>query len=107
MKKYETVKRKEEFNNIIKIGKYQKNDYFVIYKVNNELNYPRFGIAISKKFGKANIRNLYKRRIRTIIDINKNLFQNNKDYIIMIKKNCLQINYQEMNKKFQELLKEN
>ena len=88
MKKYETVKSKQDFTKLIQNGKYIKNNYFVIYKLQNDYNFPRFGIAISTKFGKANIRNLYKRRTRNIIDNNKKLFSNHTDYIIMIKKKC-------------------
>ena len=32
MKKYETVKRKDEFSDIINNGHYVKNKYFVLYK---------------------------------------------------------------------------
>jgi hypothetical protein len=31
IKKYETVKRKEEFNDIIKTSRFLKNKYFTIY----------------------------------------------------------------------------
>ena len=51
MKKYEVVKEHKEFNDIINNSKYIKNNNFVIYYRNSEFNYPRFGIAISTKFG--------------------------------------------------------
>lgn len=107
MKKYEVVKEHDEFNNIIKTGKFKKNNCFVIYSLPSMFNYPRFGIAISTKFGKAHIRNYYKRITRNIIDINKNMFKNNQDYIIMIKRNCLNLKYNEIKSQFEELVKEN
>ena len=106
MKKYEIVKEKKEFNNLIKNASYIKNEYYVIYHLPNEYNYRRFGIAISTKFGKANIRNFYKRRLRTIIDQNKKLFPNKEDYIIMIKRNCYKKSYKTLNESFMTLLKE-
>ena len=106
MKKYEIVKKHEEFNNIIKSSHFIKNEYFVIYNKDTLNNYPRFGIAISTKFGKAHIRNYYKRITKNIIDQNKKLFKNNQDYIIMIKKSCLNVKYNEIKKSFENLLKE-
>ena len=106
MKKYEVVKEHKEFNDIINNSKYIKNNNFVIYYRNSEFNYPRFGIAISTKFGKAHIRNYYKRITRNIIDINKKSFKNNMDYIIMIKKNSSLSNYNDLKISFENLIKE-
>ena len=106
MKKYEIIKDHKEFNNIIKNAIFIKNNYFVIYYRDNENIRNRFGIAISTKFGKAHIRNYYKRITRNIIDINKKSFQNNKDYIIMIKRTCYNIKFNELLTSFENLLKE-
>ena len=106
MKKYEIIKKHTEFNNLIKNAKFIKNKYFVIYNNDNNYNFSRFGIAISTKFGKAHIRNYYKRIIRNMIDLNKKLFSNNKDYIIMIKRTCLNVKYNELKSSLEELLKE-
>ena len=106
MKKYEVVKEHKEFNYIINNSKYIKNNNFVIYYKNSEYNYPRFGIAISTKFGKAHIRNYYKRILRNIIDSNKKSFKNNTDYIIMIKKNSSLYKYNDLKVSFENLIKE-
>ena len=106
MKKYEVIKDKKDFNNIIHNASFIKNNYFVIYYMNSNNDRSRFGIAISTKFGKAHIRNYYKRITRNIIDLNKKSFQNNKDYIIMIKRTCLNVKYNELLTSFEELLKE-
>ena len=68
MKKINIVKKNTEFNNIIKIGKKYSNDIFYIYIVDNSYSYNRYGISVSKKVGNAVTRNLYKRRIKDIID---------------------------------------
>ena len=106
MKKFEIVKEHKEFNNIIKNSKFIKNNNFVIYYEQSEFNYPRFGIAISTKFGKAHTRNYYKRILRNIIDINKKSFKNNTDYIIMIKKNASLNKYNDLKISFENLIKE-
>ncbi len=106
MKKYEIIKSHNEFNNIINNERFIKNNNFVIYIKEKENSFPKFGIAISTKFGKAHIRNYYKRIVRNMIDINKKSFSNNQDYIIMIRKSCINFKYQDLLISFEKLLKE-
>jgi len=105
VKRNEMIKERKIFNNIIKNGKFIKNKYYVIYYINNETNKTKFGIAISNKYGKAVERNAIKRKTRAIIDSNRNLFQKNLDYIIMIRKSCENIKSKELNDSFIALLK--
>lgn len=104
MKKYEVVKKNTDFNEIINIGKYLKNDYFKIYYINNDGEYPKFGLAVSKKCGNAVVRNKIKRQLRSIIDRHKNLFSNDKNYIIMVRRGIDTISYNEMEKSMVQLL---
>ncbi len=106
MKKKEVVKKKEEFNNIIKTCPYKKNKYFTIYIRKRENAIARFGLAISKKVGIAVVRNRLKRQLRAIIDKNKGIFSNSCDYIIMIKKDCVNSSFQILEKNLINLLKE-
>lgn len=106
MRKYETVKSKKDFDNIIHTGKFVKNKYFVIYYLDNNLSYNRYGIAVSKKLGHAVLRNKIKRQTRDIIHNSKNMFSKQQDYIIMIRKSCLDLQYEEMLNEFQNLIKE-
>ncbi len=105
MKKYEIVKEHKEFDDIIANGRYVKNKYFIIYNNESNYSYPRFGIAVGKKVGNAVTRNKFKRQIRMIINNNKNLFKNNQDYIIIVKKSSLDLTYTELNDNLVELLK--
>ena len=88
MKRIETIKDQKLFNNIIKKGKFKKDTYFVIYYIKKEEVQNNYGIAISKKVGNAVTRNKLKRQTRAIIDKHRNLFKNNHNYIIMIRKSC-------------------
>jgi ribonuclease P protein component len=106
IKKYEVVKSKTEFNNIIKTGKYKSNRLFTIYIKKGEYNYPRFGLAISKKVGNAVTRNKLKRQTRVIIDNLKSNFPKSYDYIIMIKKECNTASFQKKHQSLLELTKE-
>ena len=104
MKKSEVVKDNKKFNYIINKGKYIKNNYFVIYIMKSENEKPNFGIAVGTKIGKAFQRNKYKRQIRSIIDNNKFIFPKNNDYIIIMKKACANLKYQEMQKELVSLI---
>lgn len=96
MKKYETIKKHKEFDYIIHKCPYKKSNSFIIYNKESDFNYPRFGIAVSKKLGNAVTRNRAKRVVRELIHNNKKLFKNNKDYIIIIKKGLLDLSYKEL-----------
>lgn len=100
------IKSQNIFNELITKGKYNKNKYFVVYYNKNETDKINFGIAISKKYGKAVERNRIKRKVRNIIDNNRNLFQKGFNYIIMIRKDCQNIEYLELNNKFVAVMKE-
>ncbi len=105
MKRIETIKNKELFNNIIRKGNYKKNNFFVIYTYPNEENNTKFGIAVSKKFGHAVNRNRIKRQIRSIIDNNRNLFQKGFNYIIMVRKDCKDNSFNKLENAVKDLLK--
>lgn len=104
MKRIETVKNNQLFNEIIKTGEFKKNQYYVIYNKENESEKNFFGIAISKKVGNAVTRNKLKRQTRAIIDNNRNLFKNSRNYIIMIRKSCKDVKYNILEKALVNLL---
>lgn len=108
MKKYEIIKDKDIFTEVIHTGKFYRNKYFVIYykKNPNNSSIPLFGIAITKKLGNAVTRNKLKRQTKNIIDNNKKLFNNDNFYIIMLRKDVNSISYQDMNNYLVELLED-
>ena len=58
-----------------------------------------------KEIGKAYKRNLYKRRLRNIIRNNYDKFNQNYDYVLLIRKSCDTIDYREMEECFLNLIK--
>ncbi len=104
MKKRDIIKKSKEFTEIIHNYPYLKNNYYIIYYKNTNSN-NRYGISIPTKIGKANIRNKIKRRIKNIIDINKKIMHNSYDYVIIVRKRILELNYQEMENTLIELMK--
>lgn len=103
MKKLEIIKSSREYTAIINTNKCKRNKYFsVYYRKNNDKN--KYGITVPKKTGTAVIRNKIKRRVKNIIDNNKNIVQKNYDYVIIVKKGIIDLTYQEMEKELLKLL---
>ena len=104
MKKEDIVKKSREFDAIIKDNNFVKDNNFIIYYRHNDSS-NRFGISVGKKIGNAVTRNYYKRVIRNICDINKKLYSKSKDYIIIMRKGCMELSFKEKNDSFIALMK--
>ena len=63
-KETENLRKDSDFRRVYKHGKSFANRYLVMYIMRNNLEYNRVGISVSKKVGKAVVRNKVKRRIR-------------------------------------------
>lgn len=105
MKKYEIVKKNTDFNDIINTGRCIRNKYYSIYYKDSEDDFPKFGLAVSKKCGNAVDRNKIKRQLRNIIDGNKKLFSIKMNYIIMVRKEILNVSYLQMEEQLINLIK--
>ena len=101
-KKY-IIRKNEEISDIVKKGNKMNNNYYVIYYRRNEFKYNRYCVSVSKKIGKANVRNLFKRRVKDILM--KNSINNSCDYVIILKQAIIEINYEKMKIELFNLLK--
>ena len=97
MKKEFRVKRNEDFSKIIARKKSFANSCFIIYKDENQIGHGRVGISVSKKLGNAVTRNKIKRQLRMMIQECFH-FDEEVDYIVIVRKNFLNHTYIE-NKK--------
>ena len=104
MKKINVVKKNEDFKRIIDLNNCYKNNFLLIHYGSNNLEHYRFGISVSKKIGKSVTRNYYKRIIRNIVDNHKKLYSKGKDYIIILRKACIEMNYSEIEQSFLQLI---
>ena len=103
MNKKFIIRKNEEIVDIVKKGRKLINKYYVIYIKDNNLNYNRFCVSVSKKIGKANVRNLYKRKIKDILL--KNKIDKNNDYVIILRNLVVGSTYEKSKNELLELLK--
>lgn len=91
MKKEHIVRKNEEFYEIIKKGCYESNKLFTIYLLLRDSSKYRFGISVGKKIGNAVLRNKIKRQLRHIIMMNSELYLPKENYIIIVRKEYLNV----------------
>ncbi len=103
MNKKFIIRKNEEIKKILKKSKKIVNKYFIIYYSKNNYNYNRYCISISKKIGKAHIRNLYKRRIKDILI--KNDINLSNDYVIILRVDILNLTYNQIKNELVYILK--
>lgn len=102
-KKY-IIQKNEEIKKIISKKNKLITKIFITYSTPNNYGYNRYCISVSKKIGKANVRNLYKRRIKDILM--KNNINFSKDYVIILRVNILNLNYEQIQNELINVLKE-
>lgn len=77
------LRKNEDFNRVYRKGSASFNRDFQIVGCKNALSCSRYGISLSKKFGKAHERNRMKRQVKEIIRQNKTAFPKGYDFVIL------------------------
>ena len=81
----------------------QANGYFVFYARKNRLDTNRVGITVSKKLGKAHIRNRVRRRIREVYRLNEELFQPGWDIVVVARSKSVDADFGRLTKAYLQL----
>lgn len=97
MKKRNIIQKSTDFDTIIHMNQKMRNRYFSLFVHKNNLDKNRYGISVPKKLGTAVLRNKKKRQIKNIIDKNENMIPKYYDYVIILKKEILELSYEEIN----------
>lgn len=99
------LRKRKEFGYIYKKGKVVHSPYLnIIYVDNNRKNF-KMGFSISKKIGKAVVRNKTKRRLSAIIRENLNLIKNEYNYVVVAKPDIDKLTYAQLKENFEKALK--
>lgn len=92
------IKSNLEYKRLYERSKRFYNRDFKVLVSKNTFDYPRFGFTLTRKFGKANERNLARRRLKEIIRLNLSQFEDGKDYIIAPKYHSKDMEYSDFAK---------
>ena len=83
-----SLKRNHIFQRLYRTGGFG-SPYLVLYARRNRTETNRVGITVSKKLGKAHIRNRIRRRLREVYRINEEKFQPGWDIVIVARSKAL------------------
>ncbi|MCR6545645.1 ribonuclease P protein component [Dehalobacterium formicoaceticum] len=104
MKQAYRLKSPKDFRLTYKKGKSLVNPYLVLYFRKNQKNTYRIGFSVSKKVGKAVIRNRVKRKLREICRLNEKLFSIGYDYIFVVRVRSKDASYHKLEKNLLDLI---
>ncbi|MDA8234329.1 MAG: ribonuclease P protein component [Clostridia bacterium] len=102
-----TIKNNNDFQKVFGNGKSAANRFLVIYALprNNDVEQiSRIGIAVSKKVGKAVIRNIIKRRLKEIWRLNLKEVKEGHDIVVVARVPIVNVSYYELAKGFLKLI---
>jgi ribonuclease P protein component len=81
----------------------QANGYLVLYARKNRLDHNRVGITVSKKLGKAHIRNRVRRRFREVYRLNEEAFLPGWDIVIVARSRAIDADFAKLTAAYLQL----
>ena len=83
----------------------QANGYLVLYARRNRTATNRVGITVSKKLGKANVRNRIRRRLREVYRLNEDKFQPGWDIVVVARTRAIHAPFDTLTENYLALAK--
>ncbi|OAT79886.1 ribonuclease P protein component [Desulfotomaculum copahuensis] len=93
-----TIKSNRDFKNVYRHGISFANRSLVLYLLPNRNTGTRFGFSISKKLGKAVVRNCIRRRLKEICRLNRQWFPAGYDLVIIARHGAVDKDYHYLSK---------
>lgn len=81
----------------------QANGHLVLYARPNRTDGNRIGITVSKKLGKAHVRNRTRRRLREIYRLNEQLFAPGWDIVIVARSSAVDADFEKLTQSYLSL----
>lgn len=100
----ERLRKNKDFRRVYSRGKSYATYNLVLYKNTNEMDINRVGFSISKKIGKAVVRNKIKRRLKEIVRFKK-IDIKGYDLVFIARKPIIKLNYDQLERDVVKLFK--
>ena len=78
----------------------QADGYLVLYARRNRMDCNRVGVTVSKKLGKAHIRNRTRRRIREVYRLNEEKFQPGWDIVVVARSRAVEAPFDKLTRSY-------
>jgi len=98
------IKKKAEFDQIIKQGQKRVGENLVLYRLNSNDKEQKFGIKVNRNIKGAAKRNRIKRLLREILRKNKDKFKENERILVFYRSSTAQTTYQNLLSEFEGLV---
>ena len=98
------LRKNNQFNYIYKKGERFYTENFSLFVVKSRYENYKVGISVSKKLGKANKRNLLKRRVREIVRTSL-IIPSFCNFVLLAKENAINLSFDELKNDLQKLFK--
>ena len=105
MKKFNCIKKNDEFRAVYKNGKSYANRYLVMYVKDNDRESNRIGISVSKIVGNSVVRHRITRIMREIYRLNDDKLIKGKDIVVIARVNAKDTPYRDMESAYLHLCK--
>ena len=96
MKRFNSLKKNQDFQTVYRGGKSYANKYLVMYIRENHSDVNRLGISVSKKVGNSVVRHRVTRLIRESYRLNERSFRQGLDIVVVARPNAKDKSYQEI-----------
>jgi ribonuclease P protein component len=102
VEKVEHLTKPEQYSLVYKNGVSYSDRFLVVKTIPNQLEYSRYGISVSKRVGKAVVRNRVKRVLREILRLTP--LERGLDIIIIVRSPAALCDYHHLSKSILDLL---
>ena len=102
---FRRLKKHKEYKRVYKKGRSLGGRDIVLFVMDNHLGFNRFGFTVSKKVGKAVVRNRVRRLFKEACRLNISEFPTGRDYVLLARANVVGQSYGAVEKSLLRLVK--
>ena len=104
MKRFNSLKKNQDFQTVYRGGKSYANKYLVMYvRKRDDEGENRVGISVSKKVGNSVVRHRFARLVRESFRLNKDILEEGKDIIVVARAAAKDKNFDKIESAFLHL----